>query len=111
MTQKRYRQRPTGRQPSLPKASATLIVLSGLLLLLLALSGCSTTPIQPTPVIVEVPGPTRYIPIPAELTKPCTLSLTPPTTNGDLYRQWQQLQAELAVCNNDKAAIRQLTEE
>lgn len=76
------------------------------LVLIAALSGCACEPEQ-VPLPVEVPGPTRYLPIPPDLLV-CVTDEDAPQTNGDLLVSWKARGERLAECARSMEAISRL---
>lgn len=77
-----------------------------LCLLLILLAGCATRP--PRVEMVEVPGPTRYVEVPAELTRECPIEEPRDRSPMEAVRVAQARKQALEACNRDKARIRAL---
>lgn len=79
--------------------------LAGYCLSAVILAGCA----GPTTVtkLVEVPGPTKWVLIPAELLAPCRNADTP-TTNGELLDSWHRQRQSLESCDAQIAEIAKL---
>lgn len=73
-------------------------------LLLAGWTGCQRKPSPP--VVVEVPGPTKYVPIREELTRPCPIEEPRSTAPLEAARVAKARKNSLEACNRDKAAIR-----
>lgn len=73
-------------------------------LLILALAGCKSAP--PKVEVVEVPGPTRYVAIPDELTRPCPIEQKANNSPIEAVRVAKARKDALEACNRDKARIR-----
>lgn len=73
------------------------------LLTILALAGCKSIP---KVEVVEVPGPTRYIAIPDELTRPCPIEEPANRAPLEAVRVAKSRKDALEACNRDKARIR-----
>lgn len=75
---------------------------------LAALAGCATQePKVTVPRVVETVVPT-YVPIPAELTQRCPISLPRNKTVGEAVRVARARRAALAKCNAQLKAIREI---
>jgi hypothetical protein len=62
-------------------------------------------------VPVEVAGPTRYVPVPAELTEDCAhrpAALAGAVTNGDVLRAAKAWEAWIGCMDARRAAVRAL---
>ena len=82
--------------------------LSGLLpLCLMACAGCSPATVLTKPEIVEVVR-IETVPVPAELTQPCTPLYAQPETNGDLLNLTRLLLESLETCDGHMASIKEL---
>lgn len=81
-----------------------------LILLVLALAGCKTCPIPKAPELVRVAVPTM-VPVPAELTEPCTVISKRDNTVGEAVRLANARKAALDECSARMAQIRALGEE
>lgn len=78
----------------------------GLLILAFALTGCPGN-VRPTkPQIVEIPGPTLYVPIDARLTQDCPIEEPKEASPVEAVRVAKARRDALEQCNRDKAAIR-----
>jgi hypothetical protein len=75
------------------------------LLILTALAGCKSIP---EVEVVEVPGPTRYVAVPAELTAECPIEEPTVATPIEAVRVAHARRESLAECNRRMRAIRQL---
>lgn len=75
------------------------------LLSLALLAGCRCIP---TVEVVEVPGPTRYVAIPEELTRPCPVEAPANASPLEAVRVAKARRDALESCNRDKARIRAL---
>lgn len=82
------------------------------ILALAFLAGCAAPrePVPAQPVVIQVPGPTRYIQVPAEHLVPCTIPDRPLVTVGDLYAIRIDLLEALKVCDSRVQAVRDLME-
>lgn len=81
-------------------------------LAVLVLAGCASPPPppEPGPVVIEVPGPVRYVPIPEDL-----LACPPPPppvragdSNGALRAAYLRARTALETCRANLDAIRDL---
>jgi hypothetical protein len=75
------------------------------LALVAALAGCKTVP---QVEVVEVPGPTRYVAVPAELTAECPVELPASQAPLEAVRVAHARRESLEECNRRLAAIRRL---
>ncbi len=85
-----------------------LTALLGMVVVSLALSACTPTSKVTAPEVIEIPGETKYLDLPAEMTRRCLISIEKPTTNGGLKRQWDRLQAALVRCDGQIQEILRL---
>lgn len=74
------------------------------LLILATLAGCQTRP--PKVEVVEVPGPTRYVLIPDELTRPCPIEEPASRAPLEAVRVAKARKDALQACNRKLDAIR-----
>jgi len=80
-----------------PRGRPILLMALLIATLLVCLPGCALFERRVTTV--------KMLP-PVELTQDCPSPDGKPKTNGDLARYAQDLKGSLALCNNDKAALR-----
>ncbi|MFO1394727.1 MAG: hypothetical protein U1F09_13260 [Steroidobacteraceae bacterium] len=74
----------------------------------LVLAGCGTTRTVPVPTPVSVPGPTQYVPVPAELLT-CEDTGPPPGKGaplGDLFAWAQRTWPALTECRAKMEQVR-----
>lgn len=82
------------------------------LLALALLAGCTPArdPVPAQPVVIEIPGETKYVSVDAEHLVPCTIPDRRPLTVGDLYAIRIDLREALKVCDSQIQAIRERME-
>lgn len=78
--------------------------IAGCCLSVVMLCGCTPTTVTR---VVEVPGPVKWVLIPAELLSPCRNADTP-LTNGELLDSWHRQRATLETCDAQLAEIAKL---
>lgn len=87
-----------------PRAVTRLL----LIVLLLALAGCGSAPVKPgVPEVVRVQVP-QYVPLPAELTKPCPAQRAKERTVGAVVSAYNANIPVQTDCDARMARIRQL---
>ena len=81
----------------------------GLMSLLLFLTACATERLVPVPEVVEVPGPIRYVEIPAQLTERCQkVEIPEQATYAEAIELWAEDRSSIDACNGKLAGIESL---
>lgn len=89
------------------RSMQTPSVRSGLVsLCAVMLVGCASRPAAP--VTVEIPGPVRYVTVPASCLMPLSLSDPIPQTNGDLLQLLASYRARIEQANSQLDCVRAL---
>lgn len=75
---------------------------------LLALAGCASTPVIAPPQIVTVTK-VQYVPLPVSDLMPCVAPMVSIRTGADVIAAWQGALAALSVCNEQITNLRTIS--